>query len=174
MDLSSIDQVPPQHYVIWSPSDDGRFAVSNGSFSVGDLQHPMSAQPRRSQQMSRWSVGNLLDAHDEQRPIRSISLNQSQHPESLPLSTHITRMREASEHLSRLEQDTQRQRRHRDALRWLDENRKAFAGQWVALSGSNLLAAGQDAKEVYKQVSGKQPPALIVKVEGEELPFGGW
>lgn len=47
------------------------------------------------------------------------------------------------------------------SLRWLDENREKYSGQWVALDGDRLIACGQTAKEVYSKA----------KVEGVETPF---
>ena len=68
---------------------------------------------------------------------------------------------------------------HRDfakEMQWLAEHRKEYAGQWVALDGSRLIAASTNAKEVYKAAreSGIELP-LVAFVEGPDaLPFGGW
>jgi uncharacterized protein DUF5678 len=35
------------------------------------------------------------------------------------------------------------------SLRWLDENREKYSGQWVALDGDRLIVSGPTAKEVY-------------------------
>jgi hypothetical protein len=42
-----------------------------------------------------------------------------------------------------------------------------------ALKGTELLAVGRRPREVYDRVRERHPHALIVKVESEELPFGG-
>ena len=47
------------------------------------------------------------------------------------------------------------------SLRWLDENREKYSGQWVALDGDRLIANGSTAKEVYSKA----------KAEGVEIPF---
>ena len=47
------------------------------------------------------------------------------------------------------------------SLRWLDENREKYSGQWVALDGDRLIASGPTAKEVYSNA----------KAEGVEIPF---
>jgi hypothetical protein len=47
------------------------------------------------------------------------------------------------------------------SLRWLEENREKYLGQWVALDGDRLLASGSTAKEVYSKA----------KAEGVEIPF---
>jgi hypothetical protein len=47
------------------------------------------------------------------------------------------------------------------SLRWLDENREEYSGQWVALDGDRLIASGPTAKEVYSKA----------KAEGVEIPF---
>jgi hypothetical protein len=49
----------------------------------------------------------------------------------------------------------------RQSLRWLDENREKYSGQWVALDGDRLIASGPTAKEVYSKA----------KAEGVEIPF---
>jgi hypothetical protein len=59
--------------------------------------------------------------------------------------------------------------------KWLKEHRKEYAGQWVALEGSNLISHSANAKEVFDaaRLSAHQP--LIVQVESlDELPFSGW
>lgn len=61
-------------------------------------------------------------------------------------------------------------------LRWLAEHRNEYAGQWVALDGDRLIAAGREARQVYEVVrqSGVDLP-LVTQVEpADELPFGGW
>jgi len=47
------------------------------------------------------------------------------------------------------------------SLRWLDENREKYSGQWVALDGDRFIACGSTAKEVYSKA----------KAEGVEIPF---
>lgn len=47
------------------------------------------------------------------------------------------------------------------SLRWLDENREKYSGQWVALDGDRLIASGPTAQEVYSKA----------KAEGVEVPF---
>ena len=61
-------------------------------------------------------------------------------------------------------------------MRWLAEHRAEFAGQWVALDGDRLLAAGPQAREVFEAArkTGVERP-LVVQVEPPDaLPFGGW
>ena len=61
-------------------------------------------------------------------------------------------------------------------IAWLAEHREEYAGQWVALEGDRLIAAGFNASEVYESArnSGVELP-LVVQVEHPDaLPFGGW
>jgi len=61
-------------------------------------------------------------------------------------------------------------------MRWLDEHRERYVGQWVALDGGRLLAHGGNAREVYKAArrSGVRLP-LVVQVEPANQAFwGGW
>jgi hypothetical protein len=59
-------------------------------------------------------------------------------------------------------------------LEWLASNRQNYAGQWVALQEGRLLAAGPDAGEVFSKVRYMSPPALVVRISEEDLPFAGW
>jgi hypothetical protein len=150
MKLSTVDQTPAQHYSIWRPAVSERSA-GNLMFLDVSLQE-VSAMRRRSEPG--------LGSHHQQK--------------SLPWAIQIGRMREAREQLSRLRRNEEREARHREALRWLAQNRAAYTGRWVALRGSDLVAVGSSAKEVYEQVADAQPPALITRVEREDIPFGGW
>jgi hypothetical protein len=76
--------------------------------------------------------------------------------------------------LSRAINEPLRRKEYRQALQWLAENRQKYAGQWIALRGAQLLAAGLKAAEVFGRVRGQRPPALVMKVELQDLPFAGW
>lgn len=63
------------------------------------------------------------------------------------------------------------------SLRWLNENREKYSGQWVALDGDRLIASGSTAKEVYSKAKaeGVEIPFVELVTEGESGPFtGGW
>jgi hypothetical protein len=59
---------------------------------------------------------------------------------------------------------------------WLDQHHAAYAGAWVALDGTRLVAHGSSAQQVLdaaKSEGCEQP--LIVHIPSEPpLPFGGW
>lgn len=59
-------------------------------------------------------------------------------------------------------------------LEWLEANRETYIGQWVALQGDRLLAAGPDAREVFAKARDIVPCPLVVRVEEPGLPFAGW
>jgi hypothetical protein len=61
-------------------------------------------------------------------------------------------------------------------LRWLDQHRQEYIGQWVALQGDRLLAHGMSACAVYDAARslGVDVPSLLRIEPTEELPFGGW
>ncbi|HMS39249.1 MAG TPA: DUF5678 domain-containing protein [Pyrinomonadaceae bacterium] len=65
--------------------------------------------------------------------------------------------------------------RFRRALRWIDENKEEFDGQWVCLDGDKLIAHGKDAKAVYGEAKAKgiETP-FMERIKANELPFGGW
>src|ERR1051325_7815000 len=46
-------------------------------------------------------------------------------------------------------------------LRWIEEHRAEYAGQWVAVRGDRLLSSGPDGREVYK----------AARAAGDERPF---
>lgn len=59
---------------------------------------------------------------------------------------------------------------------WLREHRDEYAGQYVALKGTQLIAHAPDLRDLYRlvQETGVQR-SFIVRVEAlDELPFGGW
>ena len=70
----------------------------------------------------------------------------------------------------------QREARFQRALRWLEENKVKYLGQWVALDGDQLLAAGTDGKQVYAEAvaAGVAVPLLQQIKAEDDLPFGGW
>ena len=63
------------------------------------------------------------------------------------------------------------------SLRWLQENREKYTGQWVALDGDRLIASGATAKEVYykAKAEGVEIPFVELVTQQEPEPFtGGW
>ena len=90
------------------------------------------------------------------------------------LRAHISKGRTALAELRKAEQQAEQKKTHQQALAWLAKNRDIYAGQWIALQGGELLANGKDARDVYTRVRGQQPPALVLKIDSEELPFAGW
>jgi hypothetical protein len=62
-------------------------------------------------------------------------------------------------------------------LRWLNENRQKYLGQWVALDGDRLIASAPTAKEVYSKAKaeGLKIPFVELVTQEEPAPFsGGW
>lgn len=61
-------------------------------------------------------------------------------------------------------------------LRWIEEHRSEYAGQWVAVRGDRLLSSGPNGKEVYDaaRAAGDKSP-FVTRIEPtDELPFRGW
>jgi hypothetical protein len=61
-------------------------------------------------------------------------------------------------------------------LRWIEEHRSEYTGQWVAVRGDCLLSNGPNAKEVYEaaRAKGDKSP-FVTRVEpADKLPFAGW
>jgi hypothetical protein len=60
-------------------------------------------------------------------------------------------------------------------FKWLGLNQQQYAGRWVALDGSSLLAVGNSAREVYSAIAGHKGTPLVTYVEKENEPyFAGW
>ncbi|HKV38708.1 MAG TPA: DUF5678 domain-containing protein [Blastocatellia bacterium] len=60
-------------------------------------------------------------------------------------------------------------------LRWIDEHRSEYAGQWVAVRGNRLLSHGPDPIEVYQAARGAgDDRPFVTRVESAREPFAGW
>jgi hypothetical protein len=84
--------------------------------------------------------------------------------------------REPEQWRQREEEVRQQSERFRRAMRWIDENRAQYLGQWVALDGDRLISHGQDARQVHldAKAAGMKVP-FVVRVIREEGPFyAGW
>jgi hypothetical protein len=70
----------------------------------------------------------------------------------------------------------ERQRRFQHSMKWIQENREEFDGQWVALDGGKLLAHGTDGKKVHAEAQNKgiKTPLMHRVSVKENQPFGGW
>ena len=174
MDLCTVDQMPSQHYSILEPSQDRQSGSEDGAFDAESFQNFASTRRTPVPEKLGWIASNMMRSGEEQRQIAFISSHRSLQPRAPSMEVHIAQMREAREQLFLWERRAEREARHREALRWISENRTNFAGRWVALRGADLLAVGSNAKEVYQRVAGTNPPPLIVRIETADVPFGGW
>jgi hypothetical protein len=62
-------------------------------------------------------------------------------------------------------------------VKWIDENRLAYADQWVAVEGNRLVAAGIDPLKVFAaaKAEGIQTPFVVHVLSEDPLPFvSGW
>jgi hypothetical protein len=64
----------------------------------------------------------------------------------------------------------------REEMFWLAHNSAPYAGQWVALSGSRLIAHGPEPAAVWEtaRLAGVDRPLVTHLPQENELPFGGW
>jgi predicted DNA-binding antitoxin AbrB/MazE fold protein len=64
----------------------------------------------------------------------------------------------------------------REEFQWLAEKSGPYAGQWVALDGSRLVAHGDELATVSEaaRAAGVDRPLLTHLPPEGELPFGGW
>ncbi len=85
---------------------------------------------------------------------------------------------ESVETLSPLPAETveQQMERFRKAMKWIDEHRGEYLGQWVALEGDTLISHGLDAMQVHREAKacGIAAPFLERMVEEEGTYWGGW
>lgn len=62
-------------------------------------------------------------------------------------------------------------------MKWLDENRAAYADQWVAVEGDRLISANEDPLKVFSAAKavGIQTPFVVHVLPEDPLPFiPGW
>jgi hypothetical protein len=62
-------------------------------------------------------------------------------------------------------------------MRWVRDNRSAYADQWVAVEGDRLIAAGVDARTVFAaaKAEGIETPFVVHILPEDSLPFvPGW
>jgi hypothetical protein len=90
------------------------------------------------------------------------------------LATQLLRAKAALDRASQIRERTRKKRHFQEELHWLNENRRKFLGQWIALEGEQLLAVGPTAKEVFSKVADQKTPPLVIKITDDELPFAGW
>jgi hypothetical protein len=57
---------------------------------------------------------------------------------------------------------------------WLAIHRQEYAGEWIALLGDRLLSHSKNAKEVFLAARVAGAKALVLQIEGDQLPFAGW
>jgi len=62
-------------------------------------------------------------------------------------------------------------------MKWIADNRSAYAGQWVAVEGDRLVAADMDARKVFiaAKAAGIEIPFVVHVLPEDSLPFvPGW
>lgn len=63
----------------------------------------------------------------------------------------------------------------RAELEWLAKESREYAGQWVALDGSRLVAHGAKLASVRAAAEAAGvPQPFFASVPDDDLPFGGW
>lgn len=62
------------------------------------------------------------------------------------------------------------------AMKWIDENRAQYLGQWVALDGDRLISHGTDARQVHNEAkaAGIKVPFVERVIEEQEPFYAGW
>lgn len=148
------------------PSQDPPRPFASQSSSKTQVVIPTSTYQERP--------NNFIHTRQNGLPWWEKQLHSSARKAETSLQAHIKSAGIAVSDLLKRDQRNEKHRLYEQALDWLAMNRKSYAGQWIALCGAQLLAAGTNAKEVYARVRGHEPPAFILKIEAEDLPFAGW
>lgn len=65
------------------------------------------------------------------------------------------------------------QKKFQLAMKWLDENRQKYSGQWVCLDGDKLISHGPDALQLYEEAREKGIKVPFVEHIVEEKEYGG-
>jgi len=67
-------------------------------------------------------------------------------------------------------------RKFKLAMKWIEENREKFPGQWVCLDGDQLISFGEDAVKVHREAKKKgiEIPFVVEVREEETAYLGGW
>lgn len=61
------------------------------------------------------------------------------------------------------------------ALKWIEENKEEYDGQFVLLEGGKLIAHGTNPQKLYEKARNEGIEIPFVKrVKAKDLPFGGW
>jgi len=69
----------------------------------------------------------------------------------------------------------QKNEKFQQALQWIEEHKEEYDGQFVLLEGGQLIAHGNNPKELYAAARAKGISVPFVKrVKAKDLPFGGW
>jgi len=131
---------------------------------------------RPSRKLQKW----LVIINGREFPARPLLLHAAGVAPNDPTNSHqaIAKLKELGFETRYAAESSETRTPHNEKsgadLRWLAANRQAYLGQWVALHGDHLLAAGPDAKEVFSQVKHLSPPPVLMLVEEDRLPFAGW
>jgi len=79
-----------------------------------------------------------------------------------------------SENGAKKDDSTDERAKFQLAMKWLDENRQNFLGQWVCLDGDRLVAYGADALKIYKEAREKGIEVPFVEhIVEEKKAYGG-
>jgi Family of unknown function (DUF5678) len=95
---------------------------------------------------------------------------------SAPEQERVRRWLDARETSNERETGSQVQaERSAKSLKWLDENREKYSGQWVALDGDRLIVNGPSATEGYSKAKaeGVAIPFVELLPRRESVPFTG-
>lgn len=138
--------------------------------AISEIRSPVLQPMNRSWTQSCWGtdwplnsdIGVEIRTHHPVAANHAIPHRRNQHV--VPVLTRLTELKRRA--LAETEVGLE--------ARWLAENRTRYAGRWIALQGRTLLAVGTTAREVFSQVKGQPTPPLVIKIDADDTPFGGW
>jgi len=91
-----------------------------------------------------------------------------------PHRSAIDRARHALDEIRSIREARETRKRLADEFAWIERHRSQYAGQWIAILGSKLLATGDSAREVFQAVANTNPIPLVLRIDNEESSFAGW
>ena len=129
---------------------------------------------------SNWYVDICLNSSQKDKKLKVvgqvvINKNSGEIVAHTPIDNLLKNISEKKNVISNQEQK-QFLELWREEQKWIDEHRKEYIGQWVAVKGSKLISHNHNAKLVFEEVNKsriKHPLVVLVEAE-KELPAGGW
>jgi uncharacterized protein DUF5678 len=170
--LPLADGTPPAYMPINRP-DEGRHQPKQTAMHI--LAQLIEPTPHRvSVEMVGLTTLDLLQSSKGPGNELALVERASGGMRASSVADHLLKAQIAIGSLTQLRDSARKDRQREQEKAWLSENRHKYSGQWIALLGDQLLAAGPSSKEVFSKVRDHIPTPLVIKVEDASAAFSGW